>query len=196
MPYDLTQIRILRAPPERVYRALLDPAAIAKWNAPDGFTAVVHELDARVGGRFCISFISFASGQEHRFGGATGVSMERWSPGIALSFAMMLPMVWATGFDTGIVFCRRADFEALGGYDESRPIAEDVDFLIRLKRLGKQRGQHLRRLRAIKTITSTRKFDRHGDWHYFLQMPRVAWNVLRRNEAGNAFIRRYWYEDR
>jgi uncharacterized protein YndB with AHSA1/START domain len=70
MPYDLTQIRILRAPPERVYRALLDPAAIAKWNAPDGFTAVVHELDARVGGRFRISFINFSSGQEHSFGGA------------------------------------------------------------------------------------------------------------------------------
>lgn len=67
MPYDLTQNRILRAPAERVYRALLDPAAIAKWNAPDGFTAVVHELDARIGGRFRISF---ASGQEHSFGGA------------------------------------------------------------------------------------------------------------------------------
>ncbi len=76
MPYDLTQIRILRAPPERVYRALFDPAAIAKWNAPDGFTAVVHELDARVGGRFRISFINFSSGQEHSFGGA----YREWVP--------------------------------------------------------------------------------------------------------------------
>jgi uncharacterized protein YndB with AHSA1/START domain len=69
VPYTLTQIRVLRAPPERVYRALLDPAALAKWNAPDGFTAIVHELDARVGGRFRISFINFSQGQEHSFGG-------------------------------------------------------------------------------------------------------------------------------
>ncbi|MGY8523792.1 SRPBCC family protein [Paracidovorax citrulli] len=69
MPYNLTQVRILRAPVERVYRALLDPAAIAKWNAPDGFTATVHELDARVGGRYRISFTNFSSGQTHSFGG-------------------------------------------------------------------------------------------------------------------------------
>lgn len=144
----------------------------------------------------CFNEIIAALDDARVVGGATGVNMERWSAGIALSYAMMLPMVWATGFDTGIVFCRRADFEALGGYDESRPIAEDVDFMLRLKRLGKQRGQRLRRLRGVKTTTSTRKFDRHGDWHYFLQIPRVAWNVLRKNEAGSAFIRRYWYEDR
>ena len=69
MSYTLTQVRILRAPPERVYRALLEPAALAKWNAPDGFTAVVHELDARVGGRFRISFTNFSNGQTHSFGG-------------------------------------------------------------------------------------------------------------------------------
>src|SRR5690606_33845415 len=69
MAYTLTQVRILRAPPERVYRAFLDPAALAKWNPPDGFTAVVHELDARVGGRFRISFVNFSNGQTHRFGG-------------------------------------------------------------------------------------------------------------------------------
>ena len=70
MPYTLTQIRGFRAPPERVYRALLDPAALAKWNAPDGFTVVVHELDARAGGRFRISFVNFSNGQAHSFGGA------------------------------------------------------------------------------------------------------------------------------
>ncbi|WP_397475552.1 SRPBCC domain-containing protein, partial [Pusillimonas sp.] len=63
MPYSLTQIRVFNAPSERVYRALIDPAAIAKWNPPDGFTAIVHELDARVGGRFRISFINFTNGQ-------------------------------------------------------------------------------------------------------------------------------------
>jgi uncharacterized protein YndB with AHSA1/START domain len=69
MPYTLTQHRVLRAPPERVYRAFLDPAALAKWNAPDGFTAIVHELDARVGGRYRTSFVNFGSGEAHSFGG-------------------------------------------------------------------------------------------------------------------------------
>lgn len=69
MPYTLTQIRVLRAPVERVYRAFLDPAALAKWNAPDGFTCIVHELEAKPGGRFRISFVNFASGEGHSFGG-------------------------------------------------------------------------------------------------------------------------------
>lgn len=69
MPYSLNLLRVFRAPAERVFRALIDPAAIAKWNAPDGFTVVVHELDARVGGRFRISFVNFTTGQAHSFGG-------------------------------------------------------------------------------------------------------------------------------
>ena len=61
--------RVLRAPAERVYRAFLDPAALAKWLPPHGFTATVHELDARVGGRFRMSFTNFSSGASHAFGG-------------------------------------------------------------------------------------------------------------------------------
>lgn len=129
-------------------------------------------------------------------GGASGVTMERWSIGIAATYAMMLPMVWLTGFDTGLVFCRRADFEALNGYDENRLVAEDVDFLLRLRRLGRSRGQRLCRLRGVKAITSTRKFDRHGDWHYFTQMPALAWRLLRNRNAMTEFAKRYWYEDR
>lgn len=61
--------RVLRAPPERVYRAFLDPHALAKWLPPHGFTAEVHELDARVGGRFRMSFAHFGSGHRHSFHG-------------------------------------------------------------------------------------------------------------------------------
>lgn len=61
--------RVLRAPPERVYRAFLTPAALAKWLPPDGFTATVHEMDARVGGRFRMSFTNFTTQQSHSFGG-------------------------------------------------------------------------------------------------------------------------------
>lgn len=129
-------------------------------------------------------------------GGASGVTMERWSPGIALTVACALPVVWLTGFDTGLVFLRRADFLQLGGYDESRAVAEDVDLMLRLRRLGRPRDQRLRRLRGVRTVTSTRKFDRHGDWHYFTQMPRVAWELLRHPGALPEFARRYWYGER
>jgi glycosyltransferase involved in cell wall biosynthesis len=129
-------------------------------------------------------------------GGASGVTMERWSPGIALTVAFALPVVWLTGFDTGLVFLRRADFQQLGGYDENRAIAEDMDLMLRLRRLGRPRGQRLRRLRGVRTVTSTRKFDRHGDWHYFTQMPRVAWELLRDPGALPEFARRYWYGER
>lgn len=61
--------RVLRAPAERIYRAFLDPAALAKWLPPNGFTCTVHQLDARVGGTYQMSFTHFGSGQGHRFGG-------------------------------------------------------------------------------------------------------------------------------
>jgi cellulose synthase/poly-beta-1,6-N-acetylglucosamine synthase-like glycosyltransferase len=129
-------------------------------------------------------------------GGTSGVVRERWSIGIALTYAMVLPVVWLTGFDTGLVFWRRTDFEALGGYDEHRMVAEDLDFLVRLRRLGRTRGQRLLRLRRIKAITSTRKFDQHGDLHYFTRMPAQDWRLLRDRSALNDFARRYWYDGR
>jgi uncharacterized protein YndB with AHSA1/START domain len=61
--------RVLRAPPERVYRAFLDPAAMAKWIAPYGFTCTVQQMDARVGGTFRMAFTNFSSGNSHSFGG-------------------------------------------------------------------------------------------------------------------------------
>jgi uncharacterized protein YndB with AHSA1/START domain len=61
--------RVLSAPPERVYRAFLDAAAIAKWLPPNGFTCTVHELDARAGGRYRMSFTNFSNGNSHAFGG-------------------------------------------------------------------------------------------------------------------------------
>lgn len=61
--------RVLRAPPEKVYRAFLDAAAMAKWLPPYGFTCTVHHMEARVGGTFRMSFHNFTSGNAHSFGG-------------------------------------------------------------------------------------------------------------------------------
>ncbi len=61
--------RVLRAKPEKVYRAFLDPEAMSKWLPPHGFTCKVHHLDATVGGTFKMSFTNFSSGNGHSFGG-------------------------------------------------------------------------------------------------------------------------------
>ena len=61
--------RILRAPPERIYRALTDADAMSKWLPPNGFTGKMHHLDARVGGTFRMSFTNFSTQKSHAFGG-------------------------------------------------------------------------------------------------------------------------------
>ena len=62
--------RVLRAPAERIYRAFLDPDALAKWLPPNGFTCKVHEMNAKVGGSFKMSFTNFTTGKSHSFGGS------------------------------------------------------------------------------------------------------------------------------
>ena len=61
--------RVLRATPERVYRAFLDPDAMVKWLPPNGFTAKVHHMEARIGGTHKMSFTNFTTGKSHSFGG-------------------------------------------------------------------------------------------------------------------------------
>lgn len=69
MPSTIRLHRVLRAAPERVYRAFLDPDAMVKWLPPNGFTGRVHHMDVRVGGSHKMSFTNFCTGKSHSFGG-------------------------------------------------------------------------------------------------------------------------------
>lgn len=69
MPSTVQLHRVLRATPDRVFRAFIDPAAKVKWLPPHGFTGTVHHLDARVGGTYKMSFTNFSTGSSHSFGG-------------------------------------------------------------------------------------------------------------------------------
>ena len=69
MPHTVQFQRVFRAPAERVFRAFIDPAAMCKWLPPHGFTGQVHEMDARVGGGYRMSFTQLSNGQAHSFGG-------------------------------------------------------------------------------------------------------------------------------
>ena len=69
MPNTIRLHRVLRAPPERVYRAFLNPDAMVKWIPPNGFTAKMHHMDTSVGGTYKMSFTNFTTGKCHTFGG-------------------------------------------------------------------------------------------------------------------------------
>ena len=74
--------RILKSTADRVYRAFVTPAAFAKWLPPHGFTGTVHEMDARVGGRYQMTFTNFTTGASHSFGG----EYLQLEPGVRLSY--------------------------------------------------------------------------------------------------------------
>ncbi len=134
-------------------------------------------------------------------GGATGVRFERWSLGIAVSAALILPPLRMLGMDGGVWFCRREDFDEAGGYDERLLFSEDVRFLWALRKLGRRRKpvQKLTRGGAAgpraPAIASLRKFDKHGDWHFLRDMIRVPfWLVFAPGRFSKA-VHEYWYED-
>jgi glycosyltransferase involved in cell wall biosynthesis len=126
--------------------------------------------------------------------GASGVRMERMSLGIAATWLVLVPTTRLLGLDTGVVFCRREDFAAVGGYREQLLFAEDVDFMWRLKRHGRPRGARFQRLSRARAITSTRKFDRHGDWHYVRMMLTLPFKLLLARGAARRAVWAYWYE--
>jgi uncharacterized protein YndB with AHSA1/START domain len=69
MPNTIRLHRVFQAPPERVYKAFIDPEAMVKWLPPHGFTGKIHEIDAREGGSYRMSFTNFSTGGSHSFGG-------------------------------------------------------------------------------------------------------------------------------
>lgn len=177
----------------RVEKRVIAAARNGGARAAAGEILCFVDADARIHpGTFRAIDEALATGRV--VGGSTGVSLERWSAGLAVAYAMLIPMIWLTNIDTGVVFCRREDFEAIGGYDEGLRIAEDVAFPWALKRLGWRRGQRLVRLRRFKAVASLRKFDEYGDWHYVTMLPRTAFDFFFRRRAADEFIDRYWYK--
>jgi len=126
--------------------------------------------------------------------GVTGAKMERMSFALFITYWMFMPMVLLTGLDTGLSFCRREDFEAVGGYDESRLYAEDVKFPMALRRLGRTRGQRTIRTPQVKALACTRKFDQFGDWHYFWMLGHVFKSLITWNWHDEKLADRYWYD--
>ena len=126
--------------------------------------------------------------------GTTGVRLDRWSLGLLVTYVILIIMIWITRMDTGVVFCRRSDFKAVGGYDETKRIAEDVQILFDLKRLGRGRRQRLVRATEAKALASMRKFDRHGDWFYLGLIWRYLYGLITGREMLEWAADKYWYD--
>jgi len=125
--------------------------------------------------------------------GVTGAVLERKSFALMVTYCVAIPLVLLTGLDTGLSFCRREDFETVGGYDENRLYAEDVILPLALRRLGRKRGQRTTRLPQVKALACTRKFDQFGDWHYFGMLGHAFKSLFTRNWHDEQLAERYWY---
>jgi glycosyltransferase involved in cell wall biosynthesis len=111
--------------------------------------------------------------QPRYIGGGSAMWPERFSVGILFSALSVLPYVLGRGVSAGMFWFQREAFEAIGGFDERLITVEDVDFALRLKALGAQRGQRFGTLYRQGITTSCRKFDTFGDWYLFLN-PRLV----------------------
>ena len=125
-------------------------------------------------------------------GGACGWRLERQSLGLRSTEWVTRVLLRFLKVDGGVVFCERAAFEAIGGYDENRDVGEDVHFLLALRRYGSANfGKGFQLDAGAPATISTRKWDEHGDWHMF-QM--VYWPLIQRRSF-HAIIRDYWYRE-
>jgi glycosyltransferase involved in cell wall biosynthesis len=123
-------------------------------------------------------------------GGGAMVRMERMSLGIAMTYVPLVALLvlWH-GISAGLFWIRRADFEAIGGFDEARVSAEDVDFATRMKAFGRARGKRFATLWRAPITTSCRKFDHFGDWYLVRNAPRFVSMLGGRDEnAANHFF--------
>ena len=124
-------------------------------------------------------------------GGGVLMLPSRWSLGITLTALCLVPIVLWHGISGGAFFVRKVDFLAIGGFNEEMVSVEDIDFAKRLKSYGKRKGQKFLSLYKAHIVTSTRKFDRFGDW-FFLRNPRFFLSLFsgKNREAAD----KVWYE--
>lgn len=127
-------------------------------------------------------------------GGGIKIKPERISPGIAVGYAMMLIPAFLLGLSYGLYWFRKEDFNAIGGFDEQRHIAEDVDFIYRLKRHGRKTGRKYKVIAQESITTSCRKFDEFGDWH-FVKIFSNPCQVMRAIAGKDrAYLDKNWYD--
>lgn len=130
-------------------------------------------------------------------GGGSRFVLERRSLGLALTKAVIELSSLASRTGGVVYWCARADFGAIGGFDESKPVGEDLDFAARLRRHGLATGRRFRNVRSPATV-SVRKFDLYGDWHLFVELGRTIRHPSRYRATtrgtDTTFLDTYFYD--
>jgi glycosyltransferase involved in cell wall biosynthesis len=129
-----------------------------------------------------------------RVGGGTRVVPERISAGILATYAAVAVLTAVSRLSGGMFWCRRRDFEAIGGFDEHLVLAEDLDFARRLRAHGRRTGRRFTMMRSAPVTASTRKFDRFGDWHMFAMISQFRSIRATVRGVDSAWADRYFFD--
>jgi len=166
--------RIRNAGAREAYGEILVTIDADSRMSPDTLAAIEHVL---------------ASGRA--VGGGVRIYPDRYSLGIRAAVAIMNLVLFVTRLSGGLFWCRREDFEAIGGFDEKLVSGEDVDFARRLRAHGRKSGRRFRTLPGAHIVTSCRKFDKFGDW-FVLRRPLMVWRILQGRSQNTADV--FYYE--
>lgn len=125
-------------------------------------------------------------------GGGTSIKLERMSLGIFVTSVILVPIILIKhrGISAGLFWVKKKDFDAVGGFDESFLSVQDLDFARRLKTHGRKNNKQFRTIKRAHIKTSSRKFDKYGDWH-MLKDARLTFKLLRGRDRETAD--RYYY---
>ncbi|MGE3681137.1 MAG: glycosyltransferase [Bdellovibrionales bacterium] len=123
-------------------------------------------------------------------GGGVLLIPERLSLGILLTSFIIIIFLAPFGLSGGLFWCRKVDFEKMGGFNEDLLTGEDVDFAFRLRKLGRQQGRQFSTIFRASITTSCRKFDEFGDWYLF--NPVLLWRLFKGRNRHDAD--RLWYD--
>jgi len=127
-------------------------------------------------------------------GGGTDIKIDRRSLGIFCTyFITTYPARWFLGIAGGLIFTDKQTFQELGGFDESLYCSEDSKFVLELKKYGKRKGKKFKIIKDDYVTSSSRSFDRFGDWFYFRNLPRIVFS-MKTIFKDRDFATKYWYD--
>lgn len=130
---------------------------------------------------------------EKYIGGGVKIKPERMSMGIFFTQVFVEANFFLTGLSAGVLWFKKDDFDAIGGFNEKLFIAEDIDLASRLKKYGKKNNKKFKHLKSAFIVTSCRKFDKFGDWHWFKFMIFSFKDVIKGFKGDKKFANKYFY---
>jgi glycosyltransferase involved in cell wall biosynthesis len=158
--------------------------------ASSGGIVVTIDADSRMSENMFYSIVD-ALERRNKVGGGVLILPERWSVGILLTGALLVPIALIYRISAGLFFFRRSDFDAIGGFDERFASVEDIDFAKRLKAHGARTGRRYANILRAHIVTSCRKFDHFGDW-YFVLRPLTVLKLL--HGKNQQLADQVWYD--